>query len=156
MPVSLYEASALQQLIDSYFPWLTKTFVRWRHLTLPVLLPVVMKSESRALRALISIFGRHSWGLVPHVPCPTVLSSMQGSLSICTFRCLSQSLCCCHCVRLCCGPPRCDSSCGAHCPGQMPLPKVSLLEPTEAIWACPGGRLLWLWLLGKSFHVLNF
>lgn len=70
------KASALQQLIGSPFPWFSKTLVRWRHLSLPVLLFVVMKSESRASQALISISDRHNWGLVPHVPCPTVLSSM--------------------------------------------------------------------------------
>lgn len=31
------------------------------------------------------------------------------------------------------GPHLGDSSCGAHCLGQMLLPKVSLSEPTEAI-----------------------
>jgi len=39
------KALTLQQLIDSSFPWFTKTFVQWRYLTLPVLLPVVMKNE---------------------------------------------------------------------------------------------------------------
>lgn len=59
-----------------------------------------MKSESQAPRALISISGRHSWGLVPHVPCPTALSSMEGSLSVGAFRHWCQRLCSCHCIRV--------------------------------------------------------
>lgn len=64
-----------------------------------------MSSESSAPRALISISGRHSWGLVPHVPCPVVFSSMWGSLSSYAFTHSSQRLCSCHFIRLCCGPP---------------------------------------------------
>lgn len=56
--------------------WFTKTFAQWGRLTLPVLLSVEMKTESRAPQAIISTSGSRACGLVPHVPCPTVLSSM--------------------------------------------------------------------------------
>lgn len=78
--------SALQQLIDSSFPWFTKAFAQWGRLTLPVLLSGEMRTESRAPQAMISIPGSHACGLVPHAPCPAVLSSVRGSLSICAFR----------------------------------------------------------------------
>lgn len=142
------KALALQQLSDLSFPWFTKTFTQWRHLTLAVLLPVVMKTEWRAPRALISISGRRSWGLVPHVLCPTLLSSMQGSLSICASSHWSKRLCSCHCIRLPYGSP---------CVTPLVVSRaVTKGEPVTASWACPGGRSLWLWLQGKSFCVFSF
>lgn len=87
-----YLNEAISVVIDSSLPWLTKTLFQWRHLTPPV--PVTMSSESSVPRALISICGRCSWGLVPHVSCSVVLSS----LSSCAFTHSSQRLCSCPCA----------------------------------------------------------
>lgn len=129
----LHEGISISVVTDSSLPWLTETVVQWRHLTLPV--PVTMSSESSAPRALISISGRHSWHLVPHVSCPIVLSSMwDSSSSLCLYTLLSKAA-----LRPLCQTvlwaPKCDSC--AHCIGGMSRLEASLLEPAEAILMLP-------------------